>query len=91
MWSDEADDERIISAAARVISRANEMARSMGLENRFIYQNYASGGQDVFGGHGEENERRLLEVSRKCDPDRVFQNLQPGYCKLEGQNGGSSV
>ncbi|KAL8873550.1 MAG: hypothetical protein Q9198_007007, partial [Flavoplaca austrocitrina] len=27
MWSDEADDERIISAAARVISRANEMAR----------------------------------------------------------------
>ncbi|KAL8867098.1 MAG: hypothetical protein Q9198_005055, partial [Flavoplaca austrocitrina] len=78
MWSDEADDERIISAAARVISRANEMARSMGLENRFIYQNYASRGQDVFGGYGEENERRLLEISRKYDPDRVFQNLQPG-------------
>ena len=91
LWSDAADDERIISAAARVISRTNDIARRLGLENRFLYQNYASLGQDVFGSYGEENRRRLLEISRKYDPDQVFQNLQPGYFKLDGQNGGSLV
>ncbi|KAL8992317.1 MAG: hypothetical protein Q9169_007195, partial [Polycauliona sp. 2 TL-2023] len=89
MWSDRADDERILSAAARVISRAKDVAREMGLGNKYVYQNYASLDQDVFAGYGEENRRRLVEISRKYDPDRIFQNLQPGYFKLDGENGGS--
>lgn len=91
LWSSKADDERIISAAARVSSRSNEIARSMGLYYRYIYQNYASLSQNVFAGYGAENQRRLVEISKKYDPDRVFQNLQPGYFKLDGENGGSLV
>ncbi len=88
MWSDEADDERIMAAAERIIERARNVAREMGLESRYIYQNYASRGQDVFGGYGKENLGRLREIRRVYDPDGVFQRLQPGYFKLEGQGEG---
>ncbi|KAL8672240.1 MAG: hypothetical protein Q9168_003287 [Polycauliona sp. 1 TL-2023] len=91
MWSNRADDKRIISAAARVISRSKEVAKEMGLENRYVYQNYASLNQDVFSGYGEENQKRLVDISRKYDPDRVFQDLQPGYFKLNGENGGNET
>ncbi|KAL8646753.1 MAG: hypothetical protein Q9226_006730, partial [Calogaya cf. arnoldii] len=57
LWSFKADDERIISAARRVIERSNKVAREMGLEYRYIYQNYASLNQDVFKGYGEENQK----------------------------------
>ncbi|KAL8772550.1 MAG: hypothetical protein Q9209_002211 [Squamulea sp. 1 TL-2023] len=89
MWSDRADDERIIAAADRVIERSRDVARGMNLDHRYIYQNYASLKQNVFAGYGEENQRRLIEISRKYDPDQVFQILQPGYFKLNGANGGS--
>ncbi|KAL8846137.1 MAG: hypothetical protein Q9221_008754 [Calogaya cf. arnoldii] len=91
LWSSETDDERILAAAKRVIRRSNEVAREMGLQYRYLYQNYASLDQDVFGGYGEANRERLLDISRRVDPDGVFQNLQPGYFKLDGGNGGSEV
>ncbi|KAL8784304.1 MAG: hypothetical protein Q9213_004062 [Squamulea squamosa] len=89
MWSDTADDERIIAAADRVIEQSHEIARKMNLDHRYIYQNYASLKQDVFAGYGGENQRRLIEISSKYDPDQVFQSLEPGYFKLRGANGGS--
>ncbi|CAO1601842.1 hypothetical protein XANCAGTX0491_005478 [Xanthoria calcicola] len=89
LWSSKADDERIIAAAARVISRSQQVAGEMGLGYRYMYQNYASLSQDVFRGYGEQNRQRLLTISRKYDPDQVFRNLQPGYFKLDGVNGGS--
>ncbi|KAL8806233.1 MAG: hypothetical protein Q9182_001508 [Xanthomendoza sp. 2 TL-2023] len=91
MWSDPADDKRIIAAADRVIKTAILLSRAMRLDHRYIYQNYASLKQDVFRGYGEENQRRLLEISRRVDPDRVFEVLQPGYFKLDGENGGSET
>lgn len=89
LWSSKADDDRIIAAAARAIARSQQVAGEMGLGYRYIYQNYASLSQDVFRGYGEENRQRLLAISRKYDPDQVFRDLQPGYFKLDGVNGGS--
>ncbi|KAL8724989.1 MAG: hypothetical protein Q9166_007638 [cf. Caloplaca sp. 2 TL-2023] len=90
MWSDVADDERIIAAADRVIADAHAVAREMGLDYRYVYQNYASLKQSVFEGYGRENQRRLIGISEMYDPDQVFRKLQPGYFKLDGGNGGSS-
>lgn len=44
--------------------------------------NYASAGQPVIEGYGEENVRFLREVSRKYDPKGVFQRRVPGGFKL---------
>lgn len=83
-WSSPCDDERIIAAAASFINRTTAAAKALGLDYRFIYQNYAAKEQDVFAGYGEGNKQRLVEISEKYDPEQVFQKLQPGYFKLNG-------
>lgn len=82
MWSNATDDEKIYAATSKVIQRSIDAAKKLGVYNRYIYQNYAARGQDVFAGYGEENRQRLIEISKKYDPKGVFQKLQPGYFKL---------
>lgn len=82
MWSNATDDEKIYAATSKVIQRSIDAAKKLGVYNRYIYQNYAAKGQDVFAGYGEENRQRLIEISEKYDPKGVFQKLQPGYFKL---------
>ena len=82
MWASAADDDRIITAANRAMDRSIALAKSLNLHHRYIYQNYASQRQDVFAGYGAANKQRLIDISRKYDPERVFQKLQPGYFKL---------
>ena len=88
MWSSPSDDARILAASQRVRSGAVAMAQAMGLEYKYIYQNYASLDENVFAGYGAANQERLIKISKATDPRQVFQRLQPGYFKLDGQNGG---
>jgi hypothetical protein len=81
-WANTEDDDRIITAANRFMDRSIALAESLNLHHRFIYQNYASLRQDVFAGYGAANKQRLIDISRKYDPERIFQKLQPGYFKL---------
>ncbi|KAJ5655255.1 hypothetical protein N7507_007205 [Penicillium longicatenatum] len=81
-WSDIADDDRILTAAQNILDGCQAAASTVGLLNEYVYQNYASAGQDVFSGYGQKNLARLKAVSAKYDPDQVFQKLQPGYFKL---------
>ncbi|KAL2038088.1 hypothetical protein N7G274_009035 [Stereocaulon virgatum] len=81
-WANIGDDDRINTAANRIIDRSIALAKSLKLHHRFIYQNYASQRQDVFAGYGAANKQRLIDISRKYDPEQVFQKLQPGYFKL---------
>jgi hypothetical protein len=81
-WSNAADDARVFAAARNMTNRANATAYAQGLGNRFIYQNYAAFEQPVFEGYGEENLGKLREVSKKYDPNGVWQKLQPGYFKV---------
>ncbi|KAM0805196.1 FAD binding domain protein [Usnea florida] len=82
-WSSPTDDARITLAANTFIANAVAAAKTAGLNYKYIYQNYAAAGQDVFGGYGEANRERLIEISRAYDPSRVFEKLQPGYFKVE--------
>lgn len=82
MWNSADDDERILKAARNIINRGNATAYSMGLGHRFLYQNYAAAGQDVFQSYGADSYAKLNAISAKYDPDGVFAKLQPGYFKL---------
>ena len=82
-WSSPSSDALILAAGASFISRCTAAAKARGLDYKFIYQNYAAEGQRVFDGYGETNKARLIEVSEKYDPEKVFQKLQPGYFKLD--------
>jgi hypothetical protein len=81
-WSDPADDLIMAQTSDNILNRAIELAKSMGLDHRYIYQNYASGNQDVFGGYGEENREKLRKIQKKYDPEGIFMERQPGYFKL---------
>jgi hypothetical protein len=81
-WASISDDATVFAAVDRFVSRSVKLAQNSGLDNRFIYMNYASQDQDVFKGYGTNNERRLRRIQREYDPDGVFKRLQPGYFKL---------
>jgi hypothetical protein len=81
-WSDPADDAKIMAAAQNIVDRSIALAQSQGLSNEYLYQNYASLQQDVFAGYGAANYAKLQSISKKYDPEQVWQTLQPGYFKL---------
>ena len=60
-------------------------AKKIELDHRYLFQNHAFEEEDIFGGYGERNLRRLLRIREDVDPDEVFQKLQPGYFKLGTQ------
>jgi hypothetical protein len=82
MYQNAKDDEIMRKTAQKIISRGIDLGKEKGLWHRFIYQNYAGLGQDVFGSYGSENRARLREIQMRYDPEGVFQNLQPGYFKV---------
>jgi hypothetical protein len=82
-WASSLDDATVYATIDRFVSRSVDLAKERGLDNRFIYINYASQEQDVFGGYGEVNEKRLREVRREYDPEVVFGRLWRGYFKLD--------
>ena len=79
----EPEDEGTINAAtARYIDRVNAYTKSVGQFQRSVYMGYAYPTQPVIEGYGRENVDLLREVSRRYDPQGVFQSLVPGGFKL---------
>lgn len=83
-WLNQADDKRILEFNNRIIARTVAYAQQHGLAEDYLYMNYASQFQDVIASYGEVNKERLEDVSKKYDPTGVFQDLVPGYFKLDG-------
>ena len=81
-WTLPGSDDLIIGAMNRIVSRSKAAAQKLGLFNEFIYMNYARPSEPVIQGYGAENQAFLQKVSKKYDPDGVFQKLVPGGFKL---------
>ncbi|TEY71249.1 hypothetical protein BOTCAL_0097g00030 [Botryotinia calthae] len=81
-WTNITDDTRIITFAENCVTRSTILAKEQNLWHKFLYQNYAALQQDVFPSYGKDNHKRLVEISKKYDPDGVFVRLQPGYFKV---------
>lgn len=81
-WDTAADDGEIGSAAKSLNSQIVNAAKAKGLFNEYIYLNYADDFQDPIGGYGAANKARLRAVSKKYDPNQVFQKNVPGGFKL---------
>lgn len=83
-WSEEKDDKVIMRAAQDYMDTAVVMAEELGAYNDYMYMPYSSPYQPVIQGYGAANQARLAAIAQKYDPTRVFQDLQPGYFKLDG-------
>jgi hypothetical protein len=71
-----------MKTARRLLDGANEVAMSMGLLHDFQYLNYAGPGQNPLASYGASNIAKLQAVSKKYDPNSIFQRQVPGGFKL---------
>lgn len=81
-WENAEDDDAVYSTLQRIEDRVNSASSQRGLYHCFKYVNYASHFQDAFKGYGESNRERLLQISKECDPDGIFQDLALSGHKL---------
>ncbi|KAF2641381.1 FAD-binding domain-containing protein [Massarina eburnea CBS 473.64] len=89
-WTNAADDRRILSFFSNVIKLVKAEAKAKGLDNDYIYMNYASQFQDPLNSYGGANVKKLKAISSIYDPLSIFLELQPGHFKL-GLGAPSSV
>ncbi|KAL8915022.1 MAG: hypothetical protein Q9171_000462 [Xanthocarpia ochracea] len=81
-WTLATDDAAVTAAANSWLAAAKAASVKAGLSNEFVYLNYAAQGQDPISGYGAGNKANLRAVSRKYDPNQVFQKAVPGAFKL---------
>jgi hypothetical protein len=83
-WANAADDAAILKFFSTIIKQVKAEAKSKGVDNEYIYMNYASQFEDPISSYGAANVAKLRDISKKYDPQQVFQLLHPGHFKLGG-------
>ncbi|KAI1382908.1 uncharacterized protein F4822DRAFT_440683 [Hypoxylon trugodes] len=81
-WKNKSDDGRIRSVMKGVLESIRAMAKENKTALEFVYLNYAADFQDPSASYGPRNKQMLQEVSKKYDPDGLFQRGVPGGFKL---------
>lgn len=83
-WANATDDAEILKFFSTIIKKVKFEAQKKSLDNEYIYMNYASQFEDPISSYGAANVNRLRAISKKYDPQQVFQQLHPGHFKLGG-------
>lgn len=81
-WNNAQDDLLVSRVAKTLIASIEQATRAAGLFNDYKYLNYAASSQDPLGSYGEQSVERLKLVSKKYDPNGIFQTRVPGGFKL---------
>ncbi|KAF9694074.1 hypothetical protein EKO04_007965 [Ascochyta lentis] len=81
-WVNASDDARILAFFSTVVTKVKAEAQDKGLDNDYIYMNYASQFQDPIASYRAANVKELQANSAKYDPASIFLNPMPGQFKL---------
>lgn len=81
-WDFAYNDDKVHQAARDLFRRVEKRAEEMGLDNSFIYLNYADKWQDPISGYGVQSVDTLKNVAARYDPKGLFQNQVPGGHKI---------
>lgn len=81
-YNRESDDALVQGTIQDIVKKQKALLNSKGYLVDFIYLNYADIAQDVLGSWGTANLNFLRAVSKKYDPNGVFQTRVPGGYKL---------
>ncbi len=77
-WTSPEDDGLVHSCIEKFFDQAIAAANEAHLLHPWIYLNYASPDQDIFGGYDRMDYQRLRAISREVDPKGVF--AKNGLC-----------
>jgi len=81
-YNNAADDYTVLAAVEGIFDQHTQILRNAGLLLNFTYLNYAGSNQDPIGSYGDL--ATLQAVSKKYDPQGIFQTAVPGAFKLFG-------
>ncbi len=82
LWSNSAANSAVDQVARQAVAAVRAHAQAEGLLRTFEYLNYAGPHQTPLASYGAESFGFLAGVSRKYDPEGVFQRKVPGGFKL---------
>lgn len=81
-WAESRDDDFVKTTTRRTVEQIDAFAAANKTGHRYRYLNYCAEWQRPFEGYGEENWRFLQGVSRRYDPEGLFQKGCVGGFKL---------
>jgi hypothetical protein len=81
-YTNMSDDDLVQNIIQGIVDQHIDLLRRAGLYIPYQYLNYADSSQDPIGSYGPESKARLQAVSKRYDPDALFQRAVPGGFKL---------
>lgn len=78
-WS-KSEDSQLVLATTELLMKEIESVSSS--KSNFVYLNYAASYQDPVSSYGSASKAFLRSVSKKYDPEGLFQTGVPGGFKL---------
>ncbi|SPJ84156.1 related to 6-hydroxy-d-nicotine oxidase [Fusarium torulosum] len=81
-WSGEEHNEAVFAWIKDTTWSIANATQKAGLYDPFTYMGDAAGFQNIYDGYGQKNKQKLLSISRKYDPSRIFQKYWPGGFKI---------
>ncbi|APA06370.1 hypothetical protein SS1G_01102 [Sclerotinia sclerotiorum 1980 UF-70] len=81
-WQNKSDDEIIFKTMRGALENIKAAAVAKNTSVDYVFMNYAADFQDPISSYGDENKRKLQNVSKKYDPEGLFQKGVPGGFKL---------
>ncbi|KLU85117.1 FAD binding domain-containing protein [Magnaporthiopsis poae ATCC 64411] len=82
-YKDAAQKEYVDRKMAAWTASISEFAKTQGVDDKFLFLNYAGLNQSPLRSYGEKNLEFMRKVAAKYDPTQVFQNRVPGGFKLK--------
>lgn len=82
-WASGDEDERVRSITRNAVEQIDRLATRHDTSHPYRYLNYCASWQDPFEGYGDVNKKFLQDVSRRVDPNGMFQTGCIGGFKLE--------
>ncbi|KAF2196370.1 FAD-binding domain-containing protein [Delitschia confertaspora ATCC 74209] len=81
-WLLPLDNAKVEAAMKELEQKIKKLSQTMGVDNEFVYLNYAAGWQNPLASYGQENVNFIKSVAKKYDPSGLFQTGVPGGFKL---------
>ncbi|OTB04274.1 hypothetical protein M426DRAFT_321108 [Hypoxylon sp. CI-4A] len=81
-WQNAEDDSRMLEMMESALGKIKAETAARGQLVPYVYMNYAFVNQDPVGSYGEASKKHLTEVSKKYDPEGLFQTGCPGGFKI---------
>lgn len=81
-WEGSDQDALFNGLGYEVLDELKTFGDTLGVNNEFVYLDYADIGQNPLKSYGADNVNKLKAAAKKYDPKGIFQTIVPGGFKI---------